>query len=213
MKTENIIFEVVAAQNKLNLNEALKILLKNKNWKDVVKKVLSDNKDAGFRDVLLTTAVLALSSLFHTTSAEELISKIETQAQHQVSDDSLKSKIQSMIPYPINKFELEMLKKDNPLTGQSLIDIRALKRTLGKKVTDAMKNEIIPKIKNDATFYNISSDKLSDLILQAFKYKLDDKKYTQDVKFLKEYLTKNGEDMKVVYETVASAIKGSVNLI
>jgi hypothetical protein len=211
MKTERLLREIIVKEtgSKFNLSQALKILLKNKNWQNIVKKVLSDKKDAGIKDALLISAVLALSAIFQTTSAEELISKIETQITQQIPEDTLVNKIDSILPYPVTATDLFMLTKKNPLTGKLLFSLNFFKKTLKEKVEKAMEKDVIPGIKKDKVLNNIDSTKIIDLVLKAFKKKLADPKHSEALKDLKSYLKQQNQDMKIVDDVVEQTIKSS----
>jgi hypothetical protein len=189
------------------LNQALKILLKNKNWKELVRSVLSDKKDAGIKNSLIVIAILALSTLFNTSSAEELISKIETKIEQQVPEDSLVDKIEKIMPYPVTSTELSMLKSNNVLTGKPLFSLDFFKKTLKSKVKNTMENKILPNIKKDENLKNIDSDKIVDLVLKAFKKKLQKPEHSKALKNLQDYLKKQNQDLKLVDEVVKQTIE------
>jgi len=214
MKTENILREVIAKEiySKINLKQAFEILLKNKNWKNIVKDYFSSKKDAGIKSILISAAIALLIQTFNASSAEELISKIETKIEQQIPEDSLVNKIEKLMPFPVSSTELSMLNRNNVFTGKPFFSLVFFKKTLTSKVKKTMESEILPNIKNDKDLKNIDKEKIADLVLKAFKKKLQKTEHNIALKDLQSYLKKQNQNLNIVDETVKQAIDQSLKI-
>lgn len=217
MRTEQLIAEIITKESKLDLNQALRTLLKNKNWKDIIRKAFEtkqSSKEAGIINNALIGIVMFLSTALGATSAEDLISKVEQKAETvqttpAKSNSYLTKKLEKMLPYPVSKADLLALKTQNPLLGKPLIDPQLFERSLTRKIKDAMK-DINPQIKKDADFQGLDDKQIQNLILEAFKNKLQDPKYSSDYKVLQAYLGKQKENINFVYHIVQNALAKTI---
>ena len=208
MNTEKIVFEVMSAN--LSLNQALKIVLKNKNWKQIIRDVLSKNKTSGIRDSLLVAAILALSNILGTVSADELITKIENVVERKVPDDVLVNKLETILPYPVSKFELSALNKRLPISNNPLVSLKSFNDVLRKKIEDSMEKIIIPNIQKDDSLKYLEKDTLSDLLTKAFKKKLEKPENSEAFKILKKYLEDQNQNENYTYKIVEKAVQESL---
>jgi hypothetical protein len=206
MNSENIIKEAVLEfEAKFTLQKALSVLLKHKNWKDIVRQALSDKKESKLTDTLLIAAVMFLSSLFHVSSADELINKIEqTSISQQVSDVAIKNKVDKLI-VPVSKAELLVLNRDNPFTGKPFIGLPKFEKTLETKV-----KETINKINKDPVLQNIDHEKLVDIILESFKKSFNDPSNKDALTIVNNYLEKQNKDQTLVHQIVEDAVKALI---
>jgi hypothetical protein len=214
IQSEKLISEIMAKEAKLDVGQAIRLLLKNKNWKDIVRNVMkkkqsSTEKDAGIMTNLLYSAVILLSTAMGASSAEDLISKIETKAnqeqlQQKVPESKLVGKIENLLPFPVSKAELLALKTTNPLVGKPIIDTSLFARQLTKKVQKTMK-DIDTVLQKDVNLQGLSSDQIRNLVLKGFKQKLERPQYADAVNVLKKWLGKEKKDMNFVYDIVSDA--------
>lgn len=209
MNTEKIIFEVTSASN-LSLSQALKIVLKNKNWKQIVRDVLSKNKTSNIKDSLLIAAILALTNILGTVSADELITKIENVIEHNEPDSVLVNKLELILPYPVSKFELATLNKRLPISNNPLVSLKSFNDVLRKKIEESMEKIIIPNIKNDDSLKHLEKDTLSDLLTKAFKKKLEKPENSEAFKILKKYLKDQNQNENYTYKIVEKAVQESL---
>jgi hypothetical protein len=219
IQSEKLITEILEKEAKLDVGQALKLLLKNKNWKDIVRNVFkkkqsSSEKEAGLVSNILYSAVILLSTAMGASSAEDLISKIESKSktvqQQKVPESQIVDKIEKLLPFPVSKGDLIALRQNNPLTGKPLIDARVFSSTLTKKVEKTIKNVIDPAVEKDPELQSLSYAQIKEIILKSFKQKLERPQFADAMSVLKNWLGKEKRDMNFVYDIVGGAIAPTV---
>lgn len=214
MNSETMLKFVIAKElsSSLSFNKALQVLLKNKNWKKIIQDVLTkktDEKDAKLTDALLIAAVMALTTFFRVSTAEDLIDKIEMHVEDQ--KDTLVNKLETIIPYPVSKTELTMLKKTNPFTDKPLVNIEFFEKSLKQKVRDVLKKVVAaPDVKENLVLQAMPKEDFANLLFEGFKQKLEKTEYKDAVDTLDSYLQKNKKNTDFVYSIVKDEIKAFV---